>query len=77
MSDGGSEVADIDAKSAGEKWALPVRSTFRYSLKQKKVLYEYFIKGGENGTKMTGSQVAKLARSSFTISEYLTEKQIK
>ena len=88
MSDGGSEVADIDAKSAGEKystmkcfhqvgWALPVRSTFRYSLKQKKVLCEYFIKGEANGKKMTGSQVAKLTRSSFTTSEYLTENQIK
>ena len=43
-------------QSAGEKyptmkffhqvgWMSPVRSTFRYSLKQTKVLYEYFIEG--------------------------------
>ena len=35
------------------------------------------VKGKENGKKMTGSQVAKLTRSSLTTSEYLTEKQIK
>ena len=51
MSDGGIELEDADVLSGGEEcqtmsmfsnvgWALPVRSTFRYSSKQKKVLYD-------------------------------------
>ena len=55
MSDGGIEVEDADVLSTGEEchtmsmfknvgWALPVRSPFRFSLKQTKVLYEYFCK---------------------------------
>ena len=52
-------------------WALPIRSTFRYSLKQKIVLYEYFMKGEENGKKMSDDQVAKLSRNKLGTFEYL------
>ena len=88
MSDGGIELEDADVLSADEEcqtmsmfsnvgWALPVRSTFRYSLKQKKVLYDYFMQGEENGKKMSADQVAQLSRNKFITSEYLTAKQIK
>ena len=51
MSDGGIEVEDADVLSPGEEchtmsmfknvgWALPVRSSFRFSSKQNKVLYD-------------------------------------
>ena len=58
-------------------WALPIRSTFRYSLKQKIVLYEYFMKGEENGKKMSADQVAKLSRNKLGTFKYLKERQIK
>ena len=58
-------------------WALPVRSTFRYSYKQKKILYEYFMQGEVNGKKMSADQVEKLSRKQLTISEYITSKHIK
>ena len=85
MSDGGHEAADIDIQSACNNrcatmnifqhvgWALPIRSTFRYSLKQKIVLYEYFMKGEENGKKMSADQVAKLSRNKLGTFEYLKE----
>ena len=89
MSDGGHEAADIDIQSACNNrcatmnifqhvgWALPIRSTFRYSLKQKIVLYEYFMKGEENGKKMSADLVAKLLRNKLRTFEYLKERQIK
>ena len=52
------KIAEIDIETAcqlyptmsmlsGIGWALPVRSNFRYSYAQKKVLYEYFMAGGK------------------------------
>ena len=38
-------------------WALPVRQKFRFSSKQKKILYKYFIDGETSGKKFSAQQV--------------------
>ena len=43
-------------------WALPIRSNFRYSAKQKSLLYKYFIAGEESDKKMSPEQVHLLLR---------------
>ena len=37
----------------GEGWALPLRKQFRYTKKQKKLLFEIFMAGEESGKKMS------------------------
>lgn len=60
-----------------EGWALPVRSTFRYTYKQKKLLYDFFMEGEISGKKMRADQVEKLSRKKLEVEEYVTAKQIK
>ena len=58
-------------------WALPVRSNFRYSAKQKVLLYKYFVEGEESGKKMSPEQVHLLLRKDHIPSEYVTSQQIR
>lgn len=60
-----------------EGWALPTRSNFRYSTKQKRILYKYFIDGEESGRKMSPEEVHLLMRNDLTPSEYVTSQQIR
>ena len=58
-------------------WALPVRSNFRFSSKQKKILFKYFIDGEESGKKFSPEQVHLLLRKDLPIDEYVTSQQIR
>ena len=58
-------------------WSLPVRSTFRYTYKLKKVLYDIFIEGETKSKKMSPEQVEKILRQKLQVSEYVTSKQIR
>ena len=55
-------------------WALPSHSSFRFSLKQKKLLYNYFISGEKSGKKMTAEQVHLVLRKELDVKEYVTTK---
>ena len=57
-------------------WALPRRSTFRYSYKQKKFLYDLF-EGEKTGKKVAPEQVVLKMRKQFSTSEYVTDQQVK
>ena len=58
-------------------WALPVRSKFRFTYIQKKLLYGYFIEGEKTGKKMSLEQVEKLLRKALNPDQYVTVQQIK
>ena len=58
-------------------WALPTRSTFRYSKKQKQILYAYFTDGEKNGKKMSPEEVHLLLRKKLSPKEYVTTQQIR
>ena len=64
-------ISDVTLKTACEQfpimssfqgvgWALPVRSTFRFSYGQSSLLYTYFMEGEQAGKKMSPDQVEKL-----------------
>ena len=38
-------------------WALPMRKKYKFSIKQKKLLYEYFMQGETSGKKLSPDQV--------------------
>ena len=38
-------------------WALPIRKKFKFSIKQKKLLYDYFIQGETSGKKLSPDHV--------------------
>jgi hypothetical protein len=65
-------------------WALPKRSNVRFSLKQRKFLYEEFMAGETTGKKQTPEGTVKKMRSlrdennvkMFIPGEYLTKEQI-
>ena len=40
-----------------EEWALPVQKSFKYSYKQKKILFDCFMQGETTGRKMTPKDV--------------------
>lgn len=58
-------------------WALPIRSNFRYSYKQKKYLYNQFMEGEISGKKKSPEQVHLDMRKDFDVEEYVTVQQIK
>ena len=58
-------------------WALPIRSKFRFTYIQKKLLYGYFIEGEKTGKKMSPEQVEKLLRKALNPDQYVTVQQIK
>ena len=57
-------------------WALPTRSNFRYTNKQKQVLFKYFMEGEESGNKMSPEEVA-LLRKKLLPEEYVSVQQIR
>ena len=58
-------------------WAIPVCSTFWYNVRQKQLLYKYFIEGEETGKKMSPQQVEQSLHSKLTVEEYVTVRQTK
>ena len=60
-----------------EGWALPIRSTFRFNIKQKKILYRYFMEGETTGKKFSPEQVHVLMRRELLVTEYVTSQQIR
>ena len=70
------ECSDISKYVKG--WALPTRSTFRYSMRQKDILYKLFMEGEVlSGKKFSPEQVQLLIRKEFQVSEYVTTQQIR
>ena len=53
-------------------WALPTRSNFRYTNKQKQILYRFFIAGEESGKKMSPEEVQLLLRKELVPEEYVS-----
>nr|XP_047145817.1 uncharacterized protein LOC124818777 [Hydra vulgaris] len=58
-------------------WALPVRSSFRFSNQQKELLYKYFIRGEESGNKISPEQVHMQLRRELPPDQYVTSQQIR
>ena len=58
------------------EWALPTRSNFRYTNKQKQVLFKYFMEGEESGNKMSPEGVI-LLRKKLLPEEYVSVQQIR
>ena len=50
-----------------EGWALPVRSNFRYSEDQKKILYGLFIKGQKSKKKVTPEEAVAEIRKKLPV----------
>ena len=62
----------------GQKgWALPKRNEFRYSNKQKVLLYDYFIEGEKSGRKKSPEEVHLLLRKDLSPQDYVTPQQIR
>ena len=58
-------------------WALPVRSVFRFSFTQKKILHNIFIDGEKSNKKMSAEQAQQLMRKDLSPEQYVTAQQIK
>ena len=58
-------------------WALPVRSTFRFNVRQKTFLFQLFENGEKNGKKESPEDAHMAMRKSFPTNEYCTVKQIR
>ena len=58
-------------------WALPVRKNFRFSEKQKKILYKVFMDGEVSGKKMSPEQVHLELSKVLTPIEYVSSQQIR
>ena len=58
-------------------WALPIRSNFRFSYKQKNLLYNCFMEGEMSGKRISPEQAEEIIRQSLTPDEYVTTTQIK
>ena len=54
----------------------PVRKNFRFSEKQKKILYKLFMDGEVSGNNMNPEQVHLELRKVLTPSEYVSSQQI-
>ena len=57
-------------------WALSTRSNFRYTNKQKQVLFKYFMEGEESGNKMSPEEVALLLQKKLLPEEYVSVQKI-
>ena len=62
---------------AQKGWALPERSRFRYSNKQKTILYKYFMDGQNYGKKMSPEEAHQSMRKVVQPEEYVTAQQIR
>jgi len=58
-------------------WALSKRKTFRYSIKQKRLLMEIFLEGEERGKKASPEQAHFRLRAKLHPNEYVTSHQIR
>ena len=58
------------------RWVLPMRKDFRFSEKQKKILYKVFVDGEVSGKKMSPEQVHLELIKVLTPSEYVSSQQI-
>ena len=58
-------------------WALPKRNDFRYTVKQKVLLYDYFMIGETSGKKKSPEEVHLLIREHLETKEYVTTQQIR
>ena len=76
--DSSAEEHDLYENLFGQKgWALPKRSDFRYSNKQKVLLYKYFIDGEKSRKKKSPDEVHLLLRKDLSPQEYVTSQQIR
>ena len=57
-------------------WVLSLRTNFRFSENQKKILYKVFMDGEVSGKKMSPEQVHRELRKALTPSEYVSSQQI-
>ena len=58
-------------------WGLPRRLKFRYSYKQKLLLYNVFMDGEKSGRKKSPDETERLIRKHLRLSEYVTSQQIR
>ena len=58
-------------------WTLPIKSKFKFTYIQRKLLYGYFIGGEKTGKKMSPEQVKKLLRKALNPDQHATVQQIK
>ena len=61
---------------ANEGWVLPVQKSFKYSYKQKKILFDCFMQGEATGRKMVPKDVHSMIRAKLEPYEYDEEHQI-
>ena len=57
--------------------ALPVRSKFRFTANQKKILFELFIKGERTGNKVSPEEADISIRQQLPPTEYVKPQQIR
>ena len=63
---------------SNQGWAIPTRTTFRYTPAQKKFLYDIFLTGEETGKKKSPEEVERLVRQKFKSTDlYVTVPQIR
>ena len=59
-------------------WAIPRVNTFRYSFTRKKILYDIFMEGQQNGKKKSPEEVVTIIRNHFESSkDYVTTSQVR
>ena len=58
-------------------WALPSRAFFRYTDRQKKILYDIFTSGRDSNKKATAEQAVQVIRNQLPVEEFVKVKQVK
>ena len=58
-------------------WALPKRSNFRYSHKQKLLLYNIFMEGERSGKKKSPDEAERIVRAHLSPDMFVTAQQIR
>ena len=65
------------AEVTSQGWAIPFRSTFRYTYEQKRFLYDIFMDGQTSGKKRSPEETVTSIRSHFTSTkDYVTKTQV-
>ena len=62
---------------SGQGWALPRCFNFRYTLKQKSLLFKIFMDGEISGKKKSPEEAEKIIRKDLKPEEYVTSQQIR
>ena len=60
-----------------EGWTLPLRSNFRYSEDQKKILYGLFIKVQKSKKKVTSEEAVAEIRKKLPVDQFVKPKHVK